>query len=85
MHRQTLTMGFVQAYRWEIAINSDNSAITAPLIPEIKASLVYDKQKKETKNEILTVDDIFNYADILEKNVTNYDGEKISSSKSQLN
>jgi hypothetical protein len=47
--------------------------------------VTFDEQKKETKNEILTVDDIFNYADILEKTVTNYDGEKIANTKSQLN
>lgn len=36
----------------------------------------FDEQKKETRNEILTVDDIFNYAEILQKTVTNFDGEK---------
>jgi hypothetical protein len=33
----------------------------------------FDEQKKETRNEILTVDDIFNYADILHKTVNYYD------------
>lgn len=37
----------------------------------------FDDQKKETKNEILTVDDIFKYAELLQKTVTNYDGEKV--------
>ncbi len=37
----------------------------------------FDEQKKETRNEILTVDDIFNYAEILQKTVANYDGEKV--------
>lgn len=36
----------------------------------------FDENKKETKNEILTVDDIFMYAEILEKTVRCYDGEK---------
>lgn len=36
----------------------------------------FDEQKKETRNEILTVDDIFNYAEILQKTVANYDAEK---------
>ena len=36
----------------------------------------FDEQKKETRNEILTVDDIFNYGEILIKTVSNYDGDK---------
>jgi hypothetical protein len=36
----------------------------------------FDDNKKETKNEILTVDDIFNYTDMLHKTATLYDGEK---------
>jgi len=36
----------------------------------------FDENKKETKNEILTVDDIFNYTDMLHKTATLYDGEK---------
>jgi hypothetical protein len=40
----------------------------------------FDEQKKETKNEILTVDDIFNYAELLQKTIMNYDGEKLVSS-----
>jgi hypothetical protein len=36
----------------------------------------FDDQKKETKNEIVTVDDIFNYSEVLFKTVENYDGEK---------
>ena len=36
----------------------------------------FDENKKETKNEILTVDDIFNYTDLLHKTTTLYDGEK---------
>lgn len=36
----------------------------------------FDEQKKETRHEILTVDDIFNYAELLQKTVANYDGEK---------
>ena len=38
----------------------------------------FDEQKKETKNEILTVDDIFKYGELLQQTVANYDGEKIS-------
>ncbi len=34
----------------------------------------FDDQKKEIRNEILTVDDIFLYADILHATVVNYDG-----------
>ena len=37
----------------------------------------FDENKKETKNEILTVDDIFNYTDLLHKTTTLYDGEKV--------
>ncbi len=37
---------------------------------------LFDESKKEIKNEILTVDDIFNYAQILQKTVENYDGAK---------
>lgn len=37
----------------------------------------FDDQKKETRNEILTVDDIFKYAELLHKTVINYDGEKM--------
>lgn len=36
----------------------------------------FDEQKKETRNEILTVDDIFLYADQLQKTVNGYDGDK---------
>jgi len=38
----------------------------------------FDEHKKEVKNEILTVDDIFNYAEILQKTVDNFDAEKAS-------
>ncbi|THU34912.1 restriction endonuclease [Niastella caeni] len=38
----------------------------------------FDEQKKETRNEILTVDDIFKYAELLQQTVANYDGEKVS-------
>lgn len=41
----------------------------------------FDEQKKETRNEILTVDDIFNYAQILSKTVSNFDGEKVVTAK----
>jgi hypothetical protein len=37
----------------------------------------FDDQKKETRNEILTVDDIFKYAELLHKTLANYDGEKL--------
>lgn len=36
----------------------------------------FDEQKKEIRNEIQTVDDIFNYAELLHKTVANYDAEK---------
>ena len=39
-----------------------------------------DEQKKEVKNEIATLDDIFNFADLLHKIVVSYDGEKKGSS-----
>ena len=39
-----------------------------------------DEQKKEVKNEIMTLDDIFNFADLLHKIVAAYDGEKKGSS-----
>ncbi len=35
-----------------------------------------DEQKKEVKNEITTIDDIFNFADLLHKIVASYDLEK---------
>ena len=41
----------------------------------------FDDQKKEVRNEILTVDDIFTYADLLQKTVHNYDSEKPQSGK----
>ena len=34
----------------------------------------FDETKKETKNEILSIDDIFDFAEILEKTVENYGG-----------
>ncbi len=40
---------------------------------------VFDDQKKEIRNEILTVDDIFNYSEVLLKTVSNYDSEKVIS------
>jgi hypothetical protein len=40
----------------------------------------FDEQKKETKSEILTVDDIFKYAELLQTTVANYDSEKIDKS-----
>ena len=39
-----------------------------------------DDQKKEVKNEIMTLDDIFNFAELLHKIVAAYDGEKKGSS-----
>ncbi|MFT3701687.1 MAG: type I restriction enzyme HsdR N-terminal domain-containing protein [Agriterribacter sp.] len=36
----------------------------------------FDEQKKEIKNEIAAVDDIFNYSEVLNNTVKNYDGEK---------
>ena len=36
----------------------------------------FDEQKKEIKNEILAVDDIFNYSEILFSTVKSYDVEK---------
>lgn len=40
----------------------------------------FDDQKKETRTEILTVDDIFKYAELLQTTVANYDSEKIDKS-----
>ena len=40
----------------------------------------FDEQKKETKTELLTVDDIFKYAELLHKAVDKYDGEKVTAS-----
>lgn len=37
----------------------------------------FDDQKKETRNEIITVDDIFKYGELLHKTVEKYDGEKV--------
>jgi hypothetical protein len=39
-----------------------------------------DDQKKEVKNEITTLDDIFNFAELLHQTVANYDTEKKGSS-----
>jgi len=39
-----------------------------------------DDQKKEVKNEIATLDDVFNFAELLHKIVATYDGEKKGSS-----
>jgi hypothetical protein len=44
----------------------------------------FDEQKKETRNEILTVDDIFKFADILQKTVANFDGEKTESGTEKI-
>lgn len=38
--------------------------------------VTFDEQKKETRNEILTVDDIFLYAEHLQKTVSGYDAAK---------
>lgn len=40
----------------------------------------FDEQKKETRNEITTIDDIFKYAELLHKIVEKYDGEKVIAS-----
>ncbi len=37
----------------------------------------FDEQKKETRNELQTVDDIFNYAELLHNTVAAYDNEKV--------
>jgi predicted type IV restriction endonuclease len=37
---------------------------------------IFDELKKETRNEITSLDDIFNYAELLHKTVTFYDSEK---------
>ncbi|MDR6569262.1 hypothetical protein SAMN05660461_6162 [Chitinophaga ginsengisegetis] len=37
----------------------------------------FDEQKKETRTEILTIDDIFRFAEILHKTVDWYDSEKV--------
>ncbi len=37
---------------------------------------IIDEQKKEVKNEIVTIDDIFSYAELLNKIVADFDGEK---------
>ena len=37
----------------------------------------FDDQKKEVKNEIQSLDDIFNYSEVLLKMVAVYDGEKV--------
>jgi hypothetical protein len=37
----------------------------------------FDEQKKETKTELVTVDDIFKYTELLHKAVERYDGEKV--------
>jgi hypothetical protein len=37
---------------------------------------IFDELKKETKNEIASLDDIFNFADSLLKTITFYDSEK---------
>ncbi len=39
----------------------------------------FDEQKKETKNEIASLDDIFKFGDLLLTTVANYDGEKVMS------
>lgn len=36
----------------------------------------FDEQKKETRTEIFSLDDIFQYAELLHKTVAKYDGEK---------
>lgn len=41
---------------------------------------IFDEQKKETRTEIITVDDIFKYAELLHKTVEKYDGEKVGAS-----
>ncbi|OQP45435.1 restriction endonuclease [Niastella yeongjuensis] len=37
---------------------------------------IFDEQKKEIKNEIASLDDIFNFTELLHKTITFYDGEK---------
>ena len=36
----------------------------------------FDEQKKEIKNEITSIDDIFNFSDELKRTVEGYDGGK---------
>jgi Uncharacterized conserved protein len=45
----------------------------------------FDEQKKETKNEILTVDDIFMYGEILQRTVANYDGDRVENGSEKIN
>lgn len=45
----------------------------------------FDDLKKETRNEILTVDDIFNYSEILQNTVSNFDGEKAKNGEGTTN
>ncbi len=44
----------------------------------------FDEQKKETRNEISSVDDIFLYADILQQTIVNYDENKIARIKAPI-
>ncbi len=38
---------------------------------------LFDEQKKETRTEILTVDDLFKFEELLHKTVDWYDSEKV--------
>jgi hypothetical protein len=46
---------------------------------------IFDDNKKETKNEILSLDDIFNFTELLHKTISLYDGEKEKQQFSKLN
>jgi hypothetical protein len=45
----------------------------------------FDEQKKETKNEIASLDDIFAYSTTLLNTVINYDKEKLTNEVNAVN
>ncbi|MES2629550.1 MAG: type I restriction endonuclease [Bacteroidota bacterium] len=44
----------------------------------------FDEQKKETKSEILTVDDVFLYKEVLEKSAERYEGVREADRKTEI-
>lgn len=85
---QSPTEGFVRHFAKQIyqgvltaKIMDQFNELTKKSIQQYINDLITERLKsalkKETRNEILTIDDIFKYAELLQKTVTNYDGEKV--------
>ncbi len=65
-----------QSYFAILLDDNNRKAICRLYLGQKKCIGIFDDQKKEVKNELLTLDDIFNYADVLIRTVESYDKSK---------